>query len=131
MSEKTQKIIINKQPVELCKLLKIANLVSGGGEAKIVITQGYVVLNGEVEFQKRKKIIDGDIIEFNGESVVVVYQVKKTDVITTKTNKKIKPKKNKDSVNEEKIEPLSSVINNSDQNQKNIQTRKKRKAIKF
>jgi len=131
MSEKTQEIIINKQPVELCKLLKIANLVSGGGEAKIVITQGYVVLNGEVEFQKRKKIVNGDVIEFNGESVVVVYQVKKTDGLKNNTTNNIKPKKIKDSVNEENIEPLSSVINNSYQNQENIQTRKKRKAIKF
>ena len=59
------------QPIELCKLLKIANLVGGGGEAKIVILEGYVYVNGEVEFQKRKKIYHQDIIEFNGELVEV------------------------------------------------------------
>jgi len=48
---------ISIQPIELCKLLKIANMVGGGGEAKIVISEGYVLLNNEVEFQKRKKSI--------------------------------------------------------------------------
>lgn len=55
MSESYLVIELNHQPVELCKLLKIANLVGGGGEAKIVISEGYVSLNGEVEYQKRKK----------------------------------------------------------------------------
>ena len=58
-----------QQPIELYKLLKIANLVSGGGEAKVAISEGYVLLNGEVETQKRKKIFNGDIIEFNGDLV--------------------------------------------------------------
>jgi len=69
MSESYLVIELNHQPVELCKLLKIANLVGGGGEAKIVISEGYVLLNGEVEYQKRKKVYHEDIIEFNGEVV--------------------------------------------------------------
>lgn len=72
MSDDYPTVSISYQPIELCKLLKIANMVSGGGEAKIVIGEGYVYLNGEVEFQKRKKIYDSDIIEFNGELVQVV-----------------------------------------------------------
>lgn len=60
---------VDSQPIELCKLLKIANLVGGGGEAKIVISEGYVYVNGEVEFQKRKKIYHQDTVEFNGELV--------------------------------------------------------------
>ncbi len=64
-------INVDNQPIELCKLLKIANLVGGGGEAKIVISEGYVYVNQEVEYQKRKKIYDGDIIEFNGECIQV------------------------------------------------------------
>ncbi len=72
MSEYTT-VEVNQQPIELCKLLKIANMVGGGGEAKIVISEGYVLLNGEVEFQKRKKIVANDIIEFNGEVIQVVY----------------------------------------------------------
>jgi len=60
-------IYIHHHPVELYKILKFENLVGGGGEAKLVIASGYVMLNGEVETQKRKKINPGDIIEFNGE----------------------------------------------------------------
>ena len=46
-------------------------MVSGGGEAKIVISEGYVLVNGEVEFRKRKKINAGDVIEFNGETIAI------------------------------------------------------------
>jgi len=61
-----------QQPIELCKLLKVADLVGGGGEAKVVISEGYVLLNGEVEFQKRKKVYHNDIVEFNGEVIQVI-----------------------------------------------------------
>jgi len=93
MSDQYQEVFIHYQPVELCKLLKIANLVSGG-EAKIVITQGYVLLNGEVECQKRKKIISGDIIEFNGETIKVSYREKAIE-----PKKMADPQKNKNSKN--------------------------------
>lgn len=72
MSESYLEIELNQQPIELCKLLKIANLVAGGGEAKVVISEGYVFLNGEVEYQKRKKIYHNDIIEFNGETLQII-----------------------------------------------------------
>ncbi|OUR62200.1 hypothetical protein A9Q74_07080 [Colwellia sp. 39_35_sub15_T18] len=65
-------IQLAQQPIELCKLLKVANLVGGGGEAKVVISEGYVLLNGEVEFQKRKKIYHNDVVEFNGEVIQVI-----------------------------------------------------------
>jgi ribosome-associated protein len=72
MSESYLEIELDQQPIELCKLLKIANLVAGGGEAKVVISEGYVFLNGEVEFQKRKKVYHNDIIEFNGETIQII-----------------------------------------------------------
>ncbi|WP_394176585.1 RNA-binding S4 domain-containing protein [Thalassotalea litorea] len=55
------------EPLELYKLLKIANLVGGGGEAKMLIADGYVGVNGELCQQKRRKIYQGDLVEFNGE----------------------------------------------------------------
>jgi len=58
-------IEIREEPTALYKILKIANLVSGGGEAKQAIAEGYVSLNGEIETQKRKKIYAGDLIYFN------------------------------------------------------------------
>lgn len=57
--------------IELCKLLKLENWVGGGGEAKHVIAEGYVRVNGEVETRKRKKIYHRDIVEFQNESVCV------------------------------------------------------------
>lgn len=62
---------ITEQPIELYKLLKIADLVSGGGEAKVLISEGYVLLNNEVEFQKRKKVYDGDFIQL-GDNIIEV-----------------------------------------------------------
>ena len=56
---------IKEEPTALYKILKFENLVSGGGEAKLAITEGYVFLNGQVETQKRKKIYAGDLISFN------------------------------------------------------------------
>lgn len=89
-------IDISIQPIELCKLLKIANMVGGGGEAKIVISEGHVVVNNEVEFQKRKKIYHGDIVEFNGEIIQVNVTEEITKPITPSIpNSKVKQKHNK------------------------------------
>lgn len=59
-----KEIIITKEPVELYKILKFEGIVASGGEAKAVIDDGQVLVNGDVETRKRKKIISGDIIEF-------------------------------------------------------------------
>ena len=56
--------MINREPVELFKLLKFEGLVSTGGEAKIVIDQGLVEVNGQIEMRKRRKMLAGDIFEF-------------------------------------------------------------------
>ncbi|WP_019026254.1 RNA-binding S4 domain-containing protein [Colwellia piezophila] len=82
MSDSYLVIELNQQPVELCKLLKIANLVSGGGEAKVVISEGYVLLNGEVEYQKRKKIYHEDVVEFNGEVVQLIINEDLAETLT-------------------------------------------------
>jgi ribosome-associated protein len=87
---------VSSQPIELCKLLKLANMVSGGGEAKMLISEGYILLNGEVETQKRKKIYDKDIIEFDGDVVEVSYSPKgKNKQQATKVKNKIKAENTK------------------------------------
>jgi len=58
---------ITREPVELYKILKFEGLVENGGAAKAVIDDGQVLVNGEVETRKRKKIVSGDIIEFGDE----------------------------------------------------------------
>ena len=60
---------ITEEPVELYKILKFEGMVPSGGEAKLVIADGQVLLNGKTEIQKRKKIVSGDIIEFAGEKI--------------------------------------------------------------
>lgn len=53
---------ITKEPVELYKILKFEGLAATGGEAKLMIANGQVTVNGEVETRKRKKIVAGDTI---------------------------------------------------------------------
>ncbi len=48
--------------IELYKLLKVLDLVDSGGEAKMIIAEGYVSRNGETELRKRAKIIKGDVL---------------------------------------------------------------------
>tara|TARA_R110000772_G_scaffold30532_13_gene75721 strand:- start:4990 stop:5214 length:225 start_codon:yes stop_codon:yes gene_type:complete len=66
-------IEINKEPVELYKILKFEGLAGSGGEAKALIEQGLILLNGVTETQKRKKIVSGDILELNKQQYKVTF----------------------------------------------------------
>ena len=55
------------EPLELYKILKFEGLSSSGAEAKAAVGSGQVLVNGEVETRKRKKIVDGDTIQFEQE----------------------------------------------------------------
>lgn len=55
--------------IPLIQLLKAANLVSTGGEAQIVVTEGEVMYNGHVDYRKRLKVKRGDTVEFRGEII--------------------------------------------------------------
>ena len=65
-------VILKSEPVELFKILKFEGLVPSGGVAKLAIESGDVFVNGEVETRKRKKIVAGDVVEFNGEKIRMV-----------------------------------------------------------
>jgi len=67
---------ITKETVELYKILKFEGVVSSGGQAKAVIDDGQVLVNGEVETRKRKKIVAGDVIEFMDEKLNIVFSEK-------------------------------------------------------
>ena len=62
---------IPQEPVELYKILKFEGLASSGGEAKSLVASGQVLVNYAVERQKRKKIGNGDMIEFNNEKIYI------------------------------------------------------------
>ena len=64
-----REVEISKEPVELYKILKFEGMVSSGGEAKSVIADGQVLVNGNVETRRRKKIVSGDIVEFGKEKI--------------------------------------------------------------
>ena len=69
-----KEIEISKEPIELYKVLKFESIVSSGGEAKAVIADGQVLLNGAIETRKRKKIVAGDIIEFMNDKFKIILK---------------------------------------------------------
>lgn len=66
-------ITITTEFIKLQDLLKLANLVGTGGEAKIVIQEGEVSVNGEVCTMRGKKIRPGDTVAFAGKEMTVSY----------------------------------------------------------
>ena len=67
-------VSIRDEFIKLGQALKLAGLVSNGVDAKIVIQDGEVKLNGEVETRRGKKVYNGDVIEFNGFQVKIVNE---------------------------------------------------------
>jgi ribosome-associated protein len=68
---KMKEIEILEEPIALYKILKLKNMVDSGGEAKQVISEGQVKVNGKVETRKRKKIFSGDVVEFGKNKIRV------------------------------------------------------------
>lgn len=66
-----REVWVREQPIELCQLLKFSGLAGTGGEAKQVISQGLVQLNGAIETRKRCKLRAGDRVSYAGETIVV------------------------------------------------------------
>ena len=64
-------ITITTEFIKLQDLLKLANLVGTGGEAKYVIAEGLVEVNGEVCTMRGKKLHAGDTVTFAGETVKI------------------------------------------------------------
>ena len=66
-----EKVIIRDDFIKLGQAMKLAGMVGSGVDAKMLIQDGQVEVNGEVEYQRRKKLHEGDVITFNGESVQI------------------------------------------------------------
>lgn len=64
-------IEIRDEYIKLGQAMKLAGLVSSGIEAKVVIQEGQVKVNGEVDTRRGKKLYSGDNFEYNGELVTV------------------------------------------------------------
>lgn len=65
-------IKLRDEYIKLGQALKAAGLVSSGVDAKMVIQDGLVTLNGEVELQRGKKLYENDILEFQGQQVKII-----------------------------------------------------------
>ena len=64
-------IRIRDEFIKLGQAMKLAGMVGSGVDAKMLIQDGQVEVNGEVEYQRGKKLHEGDVITFNGESVQI------------------------------------------------------------
>ncbi len=69
--EKGESVVVREVPIELCQFLKFGGLTETGGEAKYLISEGEVLVNGELETRKRRKLIAGDAVTLNGRTIVV------------------------------------------------------------
>ena len=58
--------------IKLGQALKAAHLVDMGSDAKEIIQNGEVFVNGEVDTRRGKKLVAGDIVEYNGESIEII-----------------------------------------------------------
>ena len=66
-----EKVIIRDDFIKLGQAMKLAGMVGSGVDAKMLIQDGQVEVNGEVEYQRGKKLQEGDVITFNGERVQI------------------------------------------------------------
>ena len=66
-----EQIQIRDDFIKLGQALKLAGLVESGVDAKFVIQDGLVKVNGEVCLQRGKKLVAGDIVEFDGEIIKI------------------------------------------------------------
>ena len=61
-----QKVVIHTDDIQLDQFLKIAGAVMTGGEVKMLIADGLIKKNGEVETARRRKLVPGDVVEVDG-----------------------------------------------------------------
>lgn len=67
-------IAIDTEIINLVQLLKLANVLATGGQAKLLITEGKVLVNGEIETRVRKKLQPGDLVEVDGQVILEVVK---------------------------------------------------------
>lgn len=71
-----ENIYLRDDFIKLGQALKLSGLVSSGVEAKEVIQEGLVKVNGEIDTRRGKKLVAGDIFEFEGNKVQVLEKEK-------------------------------------------------------
>lgn len=64
-------VLLDKEPVELYKILKFEGLACSGAQAKQLIDEGLVRVNGQTETRRRRKIINQDVIEIGDSKLLM------------------------------------------------------------
>ena len=67
-----EEVKIRDEYIKLCQALKLAGLVDSGVEAKEVITEGLVKVNGEVDERRGRKLYGGDHVEYDGQTIDII-----------------------------------------------------------
>lgn len=75
METQTEKIAIKTEFIKLDQLLKFSGVADIGSEAKQMVLDGIVNVNGEVCTMRGKKIRPGDIVEITGEDIIIRLEV--------------------------------------------------------
>jgi ribosome-associated protein len=66
-----QKVKIDTEYIKLEQMMKFSGIVGSGSDAKVLIANGEVSVNGNTELQRGKKLRAGDIVEFEGQSYII------------------------------------------------------------
>ncbi|GIE24123.1 RNA-binding protein [Winogradskya humida] len=71
-NERMREVAIGSDMIRLGQFLKLADLIETGGEAKLVIADGDVKVNGEIDTRRGRQLHPGDVVAVNGNSAKVV-----------------------------------------------------------
>lgn len=66
-----QPVTVRGVPIELCQFLKFGGLAESGGSAKQAVAERRVLVNGVLELRKRRQLLAGDRVTFEGKTIVV------------------------------------------------------------
>lgn len=72
MSPPTRDVEIRDETIRLGQLLKLAGVAATGGEARELVQDGAVLVNGEVETRRGRRLHGGDVVEADGERLRVI-----------------------------------------------------------
>ncbi|TMO66775.1 ribosome-associated protein [Pseudoalteromonas aurantia] len=95
---------LEEEPIELCNLLKVLDLVETGGQAKMLIGEGYIAVNDAICTVKRKKMYSGDNLHFDGDDYLLTLSpdaipVQRTESTPEPTEPEKKKKRNRNRKN--------------------------------
>ena len=66
-------IYIDSEYITLGQFLKLADFISNGGEAKFFLSENDVLVNGEIEYRRGRKLYEGDVVEIEGRKLTIKH----------------------------------------------------------